>query len=66
MPPLMKQAILAAEDGNFYQHGGIDFLGILRAAGANVLSGGRRQGASTITQQVARNFFLTSERTYTR
>jgi len=66
VPPLMKQAILAAEDGNFYQHGGIDFLGILRAAGANVLSGGRRQGASTITQQVARNFFLTSERTYTR
>ena len=66
VPPLMKQAILAAEDDRFYQHGGLDYLGILRAAGTNVLSGGRRQGASTITQQVARNFFLTSERTYTR
>ncbi len=66
VPPLMKQAILAAEDDRFYQHGGVDYLGILRAAGANVLSGGKRQGASTITQQVARNFFLTGEKTYTR
>jgi len=66
VPPIMKQAILAAEDDRFYQHGGIDYTGILRAAGANLIGGGKRQGASTITQQVARNFFLTGEKTYTR
>ena len=66
VPPIMKQAILAAEDDRFYEHGGIDYAGILRAAGANLLGGGKRQGASTITQQVARNFFLTGEKTYTR
>jgi penicillin-binding protein 1A len=66
VPPVMKQAILAAEDDRFYQHGGIDYTGILRAAGANLIGGGKRQGASTITQQVARNFFLTGEKTYTR
>jgi penicillin-binding protein 1A len=66
VPGVMKNAILAAEDDRFYQHGGIDYLGILRAASANLLGGGKRQGASTITQQVARNFFLTGEKTYTR
>lgn len=66
VPTVMKQAILSAEDDRFYQHGGIDYLGILRAAGTNILGGGKRQGASTITQQVARNFFLTGEKTYTR
>ena len=66
VPSVMKQAILAAEDDRFYQHGGIDYTGIVRAAGANLLGGGKRQGASTITQQVARNFFLTGEKTYTR
>ncbi len=66
VPVLMKQAILAAEDDRFYEHGGVDYIGILRAAGANVIGGGKRQGASTITQQVARNFFLTGEKTYTR
>ena len=66
VPPVMKHAILSAEDDRFYQHGGIDYLGILRAAGANLIGGGKRQGASTITQQVARNFFLTGEKTYTR
>ena len=66
VPTVMKQAILAAEDDRFYQHGGVDYQGILRAASANLLGGGRRQGASTITQQVARNFFLSSEKTYTR
>ena len=66
VPSVMKQAILAAEDDRFYQHGGIDYTGIIRAAGANLLGGGKRQGASTITQQVARNFFLTGEKTYTR
>jgi penicillin-binding protein 1A len=66
VPPLMKNAILAAEDERFYQHGGIDTLGVLRAAYSNVVSGGKRQGASTITMQVARNFFLSSEKTLKR
>ncbi len=66
VPPVMKNAILAAEDDRFYQHGGVDYIGILRAAAANLAGGGKRQGASTITQQVARNFFLSGEKTYTR
>ena len=66
VPAIMKQAILAAEDERFYQHGGVDTLGVLRALYANLLGGGKRQGASTITQQVAKNFFLSSEKTYTR
>ena len=66
VPAIMKQAILAAEDERFYQHGGVDTMGVLRALHANLLSGGKRQGASTITQQVAKNFFLSSEKTYTR
>lgn len=66
VPQTMKQAIIAAEDERFYEHGGVDTLGVLRAAGANVISGGASQGASTITMQVARNFFLTRERTLTR
>lgn len=66
VPAVMKHAILAAEDDRFYQHGGIDYAGIARAAVANLIGGGKRQGASTITQQVARNFFLTGEKTYTR
>ncbi len=66
VPPVMKQAILAAEDERFYQHPGIDTLGVLRAAYSNFVGGGKRQGASTITMQVARNFFLSSEKTLTR
>lgn len=66
VPDVMKQAILAAEDERFYQHGGVDTLGVLRAAWFNLIGGGKRQGASTITQQVARNFFLSAEKTYTR
>lgn len=66
VPDIMKQAILAAEDERFYQHGGVDALGIVRAAVSNLIGGGRRQGASTITQQVAKNFFLSSEKTYSR
>ncbi len=66
VPDVMKHAILAAEDERFFQHGGIDYQGVLRAAIANLTSGGKKQGASTITQQVARNFFLSSEKTYTR
>ena len=66
VPAVMKQAILAAEDERFYQHPGIDTLGVLRAAYSNFVGGGKRQGASTITMQVARNFFLSSEKTLTR
>ena len=66
VPDVMKQAILAAEDERFYQHRGVDVLGIARAALSNLTGGGKRQGASTITQQVAKNFFLSSEKTYTR
>jgi penicillin-binding protein 1A len=66
IPAQLKDAILAAEDERFYQHTGIDYLGVLRAAYANLVQGGRRQGASTITMQVARNFFLTTEKTLTR
>ena len=66
VPEVMKQAILAAEDERFYQHGGVDAQGILRAAVSNFVGGSRRQGASTITQQVAKNFFLSSEKTYVR
>jgi penicillin-binding protein 1A len=65
-PDHLKQAIIAAEDDNFYRHKGIDYVGITRAAFANLSAGSARQGASTITQQVARNFFLSSERTLTR
>ncbi len=66
VPPLMKQAILAAEDERFYQHTGVDYQGVLRAAYSNLLTGGKTQGASTITMQVARNFFLSREKTLTR
>ena len=66
VPEQLKHAILAAEDERFYQHAGIDYLGVARAAYANLTQGGRRQGASTITMQVARNFFLSTEKTLTR
>ncbi len=65
-PEVMKQAILAAEDERFYQHGGVDYIGLTRAATAILASGKIKGGASTITQQVARNFFLTNEQTPTR
>src|SRR5437763_12520207 len=66
VPPQLKNAILAAEDERFYEHAGIDYIGVMRAAYANLVAGGRRQGASTITMQVARNFFLSSQKTLTR
>jgi penicillin-binding protein 1A len=66
VPETMKHAILAAEDERFYQHGGIDYLGVVRAAFANLISRGAREGASTITMQVARNFFLSREKTLSR
>jgi len=66
IPADMKNAVLAIEDARFYQHGGIDVIGILRAGVADILHGGASQGASTITMQVARNVFLSSEKTYSR
>jgi penicillin-binding protein 1A len=66
VPDAMKKAILAAEDDRFYEHGGVDYIGVLRAAYSNFTSGGVKQGASTITMQVARNFFLSKEKTLTR
>ncbi len=66
IPDQMVMAFLAAEDDRFFQHPGVDYKGILRAVLKLVQSGHRRQGGSTITMQVARNFFLTPERTYIR
>ncbi len=66
VPDLMKKAILAAEDDRFYEHGGVDYVGVVRAAVTNIVSGSKRQGSSTITMQVARNFFLSSEKAWTR
>jgi penicillin-binding protein 1A len=66
VPNILKQAILAAEDERFYQHAGVDYIGVMRAAYSNIAQGGKLQGASTITMQVARNFFLSREKTVTR
>ncbi|MEW8120170.1 MAG: penicillin-binding protein 1A [Candidatus Thiodiazotropha endolucinida] len=66
IPPIMINAFLAAEDDRFFQHPGVDYQGIIRAALQLLLTGERRQGGSTITMQVARNFFLSSKKTYTR
>ncbi|MDD2686020.1 MAG: penicillin-binding protein 1A [Gallionella sp.] len=66
VPDAIKHAILAAEDDGFYKHGGVDYMGVLRAALSNFTAGGAKQGASTITMQVARNFFLSKEKTLTR
>jgi penicillin-binding protein 1A len=65
-PDLLIKAILAAEDDRFFQHHGVDFSGVLRAVIANLKSLDSRQGASTITMQVARNYFLSREKTYSR
>jgi len=65
IPQVMKDAVLAAEDTRFYQHGGVDYKGVVRAALEN-LRDARSQGASTITMQVARNFYLSTEKTFTR
>jgi penicillin-binding protein 1A len=66
IPPLVKQAFIAAEDKNFYTHSGVDPEGILRAIGILLEGGKRAQGASTITQQVAKNFLLGNERSFER
>ncbi len=66
VPPMLKAAFLSAEDKNFYYHPGVDILSIARAAYYNLRTSGRPQGASTITQQVARNFLLTRDFSYER
>ncbi|MCC6555491.1 MAG: PBP1A family penicillin-binding protein [Polyangiaceae bacterium] len=65
IPGHVKLAVLAAEDAGFYEHAGLNYLGMLRALAVN-LRGGKRQGASTITQQVVKNVLLTPERTFDR
>jgi 1A family penicillin-binding protein len=66
MSPQLVQAVLAIEDQRYYDHGGVDFVRIFGAAMANLRTGRRWQGASTITQQLARQSFLTPERTFRR
>ncbi|MBM4309991.1 MAG: PBP1A family penicillin-binding protein, partial [Deltaproteobacteria bacterium] len=66
MPPHLLHAVLAAEDRRFYEHAGIDPVGILRAALINLRHGGVRAGGSTITQQLAKCYFLTPERSFLR
>ena len=65
IPKVMKDAVLAIEDARFFSHGGVDYLGVIRAGLANV-GRSKAQGASTITMQVARNVYLSAEKTYTR
>ncbi|MCI4411330.1 MAG: penicillin-binding protein 1A [Thiotrichales bacterium] len=65
-PPQMIQAILAAEDDRFFEHPGVDYQGIVRAAIELVRTGHKSQGGSTITMQVARNFFLSPEKSFMR
>ncbi len=66
IPPVMVNAVLAAEDKDFFKHGGVDPFGIIRAAWADVRNRGARQGGSTITQQYVKNVYLTKERTISR
>jgi penicillin-binding protein 1A len=66
IPQVMKDAVLAAEDARFYQHSGVDWRGVARAALANMARNARTEGASTISMQVARNFYLPATKTYTR
>lgn len=65
-PKILKDAVVAAEDKRFYEHWGVDVMGVARAVIGNLVAGGVQSGASTITQQVAKNFYLSSERTFTR
>ena len=66
IPEKMRQAFLSAEDDRFFEHPGVDYQGILRAVVNLVMTGERGQGGSTITMQLARNFYLSSEKTYLR
>ncbi|MCZ6832909.1 MAG: transglycosylase domain-containing protein, partial [Acidobacteria bacterium] len=64
--PWFRQAIVASEDSHFFSHPGVDLRAILRAVWADIRAGRKEQGASTITQQLARDLFLTKEKTWTR
>ncbi len=66
IPPTLIHAVVAVEDARFFEHPGLDVIGILRAAWTNIRRGGKVEGASTITQQLARSLFLSPERTYSR
>jgi penicillin-binding protein 1A len=66
VPPLVKQAFIASEDDRFYEHPGVDWMAIVRAVVGLVSTHEKKQGGSTITMQVARNFFLSPEKTYER
>ncbi|HHO54297.1 MAG TPA: hypothetical protein ENK18_26360, partial [Deltaproteobacteria bacterium] len=66
IPEHVRQAFMAAEDANFYSHSGVDYMGMVRAVFRGLLSGDGPSGTSTITQQVARNFLLTRDRSYIR
>lgn len=66
VPPLFVKAFIAAEDASFYKHSGIDWLAIARAGLEYLKTGQKRRGGSTITMQVARNFYLTRKKTFTR
>ena len=66
LPPYLPEAVLAVEDRRFYQHFGVDPLGVLRAIWVNIRTGDLVQGGSTITQQLAKNLFLNSERSLKR
>ena len=65
-PKILVDAILAAEDDRFFEHRGIDLTGMARSVINNIIKGAKAQGGSTITMQVARNFYLSSEKTFTR
>src|SRR6185436_16760465 len=66
IPKVMQDAVLAAEDAKFYQHRGVNYVSVIRAGLANFGEARSAQGASTITMQVARNFYLSTEKTFTR
>ena len=66
VPPLLKEAFIASEDDRFYEHPGVDWMAIVRAVIGLVSTHEKKQGGSTITMQVARNFFLSPEKTYER
>ncbi|WP_018610651.1 penicillin-binding protein 1A [Uliginosibacterium gangwonense] len=66
VPEKLKQAIVSAEDDRFFEHSGVDFSGLIRATLLNLIGGSKRQGGSTITMQVARNFYLSREKTISR
>jgi penicillin-binding protein 1A len=66
IPEQLRRAVIAVEDVRFFEHPGLDYIGMLRAAWTNLRRGGKVEGASTITQQLARSLFLSSERTFDR